>query len=73
MAFYLHILCACTRVTYLRNSEVFGWFFFSITMWGKQQMMKQHDHFFICLFLGTLRRISKRYASGSIHTLIPTF
>lgn len=70
MALYLHILCACARVTYLRNSSLF---FFLVTMWGKKQMMKWHDCFFICLFLGTLRKISRKYASGSIHTLIASF
>lgn len=67
MALYLHILCACARVTYLRNS----YFFPLITVWRKKEMMKQHDCFFNCLVLENLRKINKRYAGGNIHTHSP--
>lgn len=42
-------------------------------MWRKKEKMKQHDWFFNCLFLENLRKINKRCAAGSIHTLLPLF
>lgn len=73
LTLFTHTLCFCQSDLLKRLFYLFYFlFFFLAAVWGKKEMKKQHDQFFIYLFSEPLRRMSKRCASGSAYMLILT-